>query len=172
MTIRPAFRALSIALALCGLATVAQAQWKWKDASGRVQYSDRPPPAGTADKDILQRPAVAVTRVKPIAGAASGPLDPAASAAAAGVDPALEARKQQADKQLADAESAKKKAEDEKLAQTRAANCRNAQTYLRSLQDGQRIARSNDKGERIYIDDAERARETQRAQQAVSSDCR
>ena len=170
MTIRSGLRPFLLALALCATACAAQAQWKWKDGSGQVQYSDRSPPAGVADKDILQRPPAAVTRVQAVG--ASAPLTPAASAAALGTDVSLEAKKKQADKQVADAEAAKKKVEDDKTAQARAVNCQSAQSYLRSLQDGQRIARSNDKGERIFIDDAERARETQRAQQTVSSDCR
>ncbi|MFX8195565.1 DUF4124 domain-containing protein, partial [Acinetobacter baumannii] len=38
------------------LAASAQAQWKWRDAKGNVQYSDMPPPPGTPEKDILLRP--------------------------------------------------------------------------------------------------------------------
>ena len=34
----------------------AFAQWKWKDAQGRVTVSDLPPPRSVPDKDILQRP--------------------------------------------------------------------------------------------------------------------
>ena len=45
----PSSRRASIALP-------AEAQWKWRDKSGHVQYSDLPPPAGTADQDILAAP--------------------------------------------------------------------------------------------------------------------
>ncbi|WP_163435527.1 DUF4124 domain-containing protein, partial [Escherichia coli] len=41
------------------LAASAQAQWKWRDAKGNVQYSDMPPPPGTPEKDILLRPPAA-----------------------------------------------------------------------------------------------------------------
>ncbi|RZT98214.1 DUF4124 domain-containing protein [Rivibacter subsaxonicus] len=171
MMIRPGFRALAIAFALCAVASLAQAQWKWKDASGQVQYSDRPPPNGVADKDILLRPAPPVTRAQPVATPGSAPPAAAASAAA-GIDPALEAKKKQADKQLADADAAKKKAEEEKIAQSRAANCQAAQSNLRALQDGQRIARTNEKGERVFLEDAERTREIERARQVVATDCK
>ena len=39
--------------ALVALPTQAAMQWKWRDAQGQVQYSDRPPPPGVSDKDIL-----------------------------------------------------------------------------------------------------------------------
>ena len=61
---------LLAALLLC-VALPAQAQWKWKDANGKVQYSDLPPPAGTPEKDILQRPASA-TRLIVVAPPGSG----------------------------------------------------------------------------------------------------
>jgi Domain of unknown function (DUF4124) len=38
------------------LALPAEAQWKWRDKGGRMQYSDLPPPASVAEQDILQRP--------------------------------------------------------------------------------------------------------------------
>ena len=49
----------------------AAAQWKWRDAQGRVQYSDRPPPTTVPDRDILTRPAAART---PGTGTVSGPV--------------------------------------------------------------------------------------------------
>ena len=38
------------------LALPAEAQWKWKDKNGHIQYSDLPPPTGTPEKDILMQP--------------------------------------------------------------------------------------------------------------------
>src|ERR1017187_325860 len=64
--------------ALALLALPAQAQWKWRDAAGHVQYSDLPPPSGTPDKDILSRPAV-----QRRATAATLPASAASAAAAA-----------------------------------------------------------------------------------------
>src|ERR1019366_8620904 len=84
------------------LALPAEAQWKWRDVAGHVQYSDLPPPSGTPDKDILSRPAVqrrATAATLPAsaasaAAAASNPLTPRT------VDPELEAKlkKAEADK--------------------------------------------------------------------------
>jgi len=55
IVLRCALTGAMAALVLCALP--AQAQWKWRDAAGHVQYSDLPPPSGTPEKDILGRPA-------------------------------------------------------------------------------------------------------------------
>lgn len=154
-------------IGLLALALPVQAQWKWKDERGQVQYSDLPPPKGTPPERILQRPQPAPP---PLVRGASAPLA-AASAPAAGasaVDPALDARRKQAEQD----EAARRQAEEARAAQVRAANCERARSALRTLEGGTRIARTNDKGEREFLDDAQRARETQEARQVVQSDCR
>ena len=159
---------LVAALIGAALALPAAAQWKWKDSRGQVQYSDLPPPQGTPDKDILQRPTPAVQRSGPIAAA------PAASAASAavlaapkGVDPALEAKR----KEQEAAEAAKKKAEEQRIAAVKADNCMRARSQLRTLESGARIARTNEKGEREILDDAQLAAENKRARDVMASDC-
>lgn len=151
-------------------APFAMAQWKWKDPNGVVQYSDRPPPAGTPEANILQRPAPAAPpRVaEPVAEAASAATAPTVVAARANVDPELEARRKKAEEEQA----AKKKAEDQKVASARAENCRKARAQLKALDDGVRMARINDKGEREYLDDGARVAEAQRMRELVASDCR
>jgi hypothetical protein len=156
---------LSLA-ALCGPAQ-AGVQWKWKDAKGAIQYSDRPPPPGTPESAILSKPAAykaPVSRaVSDAASAASAPT-PAASAT---VDPTLEARRKKAD----DEKQAKKKADDEKVAAQKADNCQRARGYQRSLQDGLRITRTSPSGEREVLDDKARAEEVQRTQEAITANC-
>ena len=151
------------------LAAPAQAQWKWRDKGGQVQYSDLPPPAGIADSDILQRPNGTQQRRAPVAAptpasAASG----APALAPKGTDPELEAKRQKAEQD----EAAKKKAEADKLAAARADNCTRAKAQLRTLDSGVRIARANDKGEREFLDDAARAEEAKRARDIMASDCK
>ncbi|WP_395137363.1 DUF4124 domain-containing protein [Schlegelella aquatica] len=157
--------ALMIGLAVC---LPAAAQWKWRDANGKVQYSDRPPPASVPEKDILQRPngTLRVPAPAPAASAAEGnaPAKPAAPA----VDKELEARKKKEQQE----QEAKRRAEEEKLAKARSENCARARSYLQSLESGMRIARTNDKGEREILDDAARAKETERARQVIASDCK
>lgn len=161
--LRTSLLALCAAIAGAAVTLPAQAQWKWKDKGGQVQYSDLPPPAGIAEQDILQRPGNAQRRAAPAPAPAS-----AASAAPRTVDPELEAkrRKQEQD------EAAKTKAAEEKLAQARAENCQRAKNYLKSIDDGVRIARPNDKGEREVLDEKGRADEARRTREIIASDCR
>ena len=162
---------LVLPAALLGLmlALPAAAQWKWRDAHGQTQYSDLPPPPGTPDKDILQRPGAgsaarrAAAAAAPASAASAAPL-----AAARASDPELEARR----KKAADEAAAKKKAEDDKVAAARAENCRRAQAQMRTLDSGIRIARVNEKGEREIIDDAARAAETKRTQGIIAAECK
>jgi hypothetical protein len=157
----PALATLVVALALC---TSAQAQWKWRDKSGQLHISDLPPPAEVADKDVLQRPNQARA-----AAAAAAPAS-AASAAAdkARVDPELEARTRRAEQEKQQAQ----KQADEREQAAKAENCARAKEQLRTLDSGMRIARMNDKGEREIMDDRTRATESQRARNAIASDCR
>ena len=160
---------------LLGLAVAlpAVAQWKWRDQTGRTQYSDLPPPPGTAEKDVLQRPSTASSRAA-AARAASAPIAAASAASAAPLiaarasDPELEARRKKAEQDLLD----KKKAEEAKQAAARADNCARAKEQMRTLDSGMRIARTNPKGEREVLDDTARAAETARTRSVIASECR
>ena len=154
-------------LLLALAASSAQAQWKWKDASGHVQYSDMPPPPGTPERSILQRPAAVPTAPSPAVAASS-----AATAASAGVDATLEAKRRKLEADEAARMAAQSKADaDRRAAQQREA-CQQARTQLRTLDDGMRIARINASGEREYLDDNARAAETRRARDAIAADCK
>ena len=147
------------------LALPAAAQWKWRDASGRVSASDLPPPRDIPEKDILQRPSAtrSPAAAAPAASAASAP-----AAASAAVDKELEARKRAAEQQ----QQAKAKAEEQRNAAVKAENCNRARSHLATMDSGQRLARINDKGEREVIDDKTRADEMRRAREVIASDCR
>ena len=172
---RPVFTRAASAVALAALSLMlvqpAQAQWKWRDASGRITASDLPPPRDVADKDILQRPSMPARKGAAMvaADAASGAASaaPAVVARAPAGDKDLEARKKAADKE----KEAKAKAEEEKIAANKAENCRRARSYMGTLEGGQRIARTNDKGEREVLDDKGRAEEMRRAREVIASEC-
>ena len=166
-------RTLSLALLAVVSVTLAlpcAAQWKWRDAQGRIQYSDRPPPNDVRDRDILTRPAAAPAAPRSLpATAASSPVAPQpGTSPAASSDPALEARKRQADA----AQDQGKRDEEARVARQKAENCARAKEYARTVESGQRITRTNDKGEREFLDDAQRARESARAREIIASDCR
>jgi len=155
---------LVLVAALLGatLALPAAAQWKWRDKGGQIQYSDLPPPAGTAEQDILQRPSAAQRRL------AAAPASAPSAAAPKMIEPELEGKRRKAEQD----EVAKHKAEEEKVAAGRAENCTRARNYMRSLDDGMRITRTNDKGEREFLDDKGRAAEAQRTRDIIASDCK
>jgi len=150
---------------------VAVAQWKWRDATGQINASDRPPPKDVADKDILERPGTQARRSAPAAAAAaSAPTAPVVAAAPpkTALEREVEARRRAAEQET----TAKNRAEEERLAQQRAENCRRARGHIAALESGQRMARVNDKGEREVLDDKMRAEEMRSAREVVSSDCK
>lgn len=158
-------------LALVSVHAQAASQWKWKDASGAVQYSDRPPPAGTPESSILQRPngARAVPVAKPASDADAAASDAAAKAPAGKASESdLDVKRRKAEEE----KQAQRKAEEDKAAKARAENCTQARNYQRTLNDGIRIARTNSKGEREILDDKGRAEEQRRTQEAIASNCK
>ncbi len=170
------FAALLALLAAALLSLPAEAQWKWRDKGGHVQYSDLPPPLGTPDQDILTRPTAASRRAGPALQAPVSIVSTAsaASAAASGalaprtVEPELEAKRKKAE---ADA-AAKAKAEELRIAGLRADNCTRAKSQLTTLESGIRLARANANGEREFLDDKQRADETKRTKDVISNDCK
>jgi len=158
-------------IALClPLAATAQGQWKWRDAQGRIQFSDRPPPQGTPEKDILARPVNAPKPVQlvPYGQPASAPAPAPAPAASSPQERVLandKARK-------ASESEAKIKAQEQREAQARADNCRNAKQQLATLESGVRVAMVNERGERVVMEDAQRNQEMAKVRAVIASDCR
>ena len=110
------FVALLALIAASLIALPATAQWKWRDKGGHVQYSDLPPPAGTADADILTRPNPSMRRstptsTAPIAAPASAAVATATASAPRAADPELEAKRKKAEAEVA----AKNKAEQDRV---------------------------------------------------------
>ena len=129
------------AMALFAAAASAQ-QYKWTDKDGKVRYGDVPPPGVTTTK--LKAPS------------------PPPAAAAATAD---------AKKTAPKAKEPEKQAMTEEQLQVKRENCARAQESLRTLQSGLRISRVDSKGERYYLDDAQIAQETAKAQQSVQHWC-
>ena len=160
-------QALWLSCALVGalVSPPSQAQWKWRDAQGQVQYSDRPPPQSVPPRDILQRPAAARPPVSSVPAATAAASPAGAASAPRTVDPELNARRR-------DAEAAERKAADDKLTRERAESCARARDYLRTLESGLPIARVNAQGERTTLGDNERRTELNRARAVITEDCR
>ncbi len=162
----------------CTLATPAYAQWKWKDASGKVQYSDRPPPQGTPEKDILQRPPGQQMQIVQWQNGKVVNTSEAASAAAAAAASAAsapgKAERDAAAKQKAQEQdqAAKRKADEQRVAEQMRSNCSAARSNEQVLLSGTRMVQSNGQGENVVMDDARRAAELQRVRAVIASDCK
>lgn len=168
---------LLLALTCCLSLAPASAQWAWRNSSGSLVFSDRPPPPDVPVRNIVKQPG-GVTRQPELGQAATGPQAPASAASspasAATAPPATKAEID--DKKKADAEkaleAAKQKAEADKLAKTRAENCARAVQAKTTYESGVRVARANAQGQREFLDDAGKAAELQRIQGVIASDCK
>lgn len=175
-----AWAVIALAASLGCTASLASTIWKWRDANGRVTVSDQPPPRDIPERDILERPAPrsALTVESAASGrqSASARRDgaraapAAASAAASRVDPELEVRRKAEQAKALESAKAAAPADPQALARKRE-NCARARAQLASLETGQRMARLNAKGERVILEDAERAKEANRAREIIAADC-
>ena len=175
-------RTLLLAMAGGLFAQVAFAQWQWLDKDGRKVFSDRSPPAEIQEKNILKRPPGSMRPAPPpeqAADAAAGTTAPKPAGAASGAakanapklsgkDAELEAKKKKADED----DAAKKKADEDKLAKGKAENCERAKSSMATLQSGVRLSGLNSQGEREVFDDARRATEAKRLQDAIDASCK
>lgn len=136
--------------------------YKWEDASGKVHYSDVPPP------DAKTTP-IGRGKGKPAETPASqAPATPGKATPKSLADKELEFNKRRQEGKEAAAKAEKEAA----AAKEKQENCTRAKATLRSLQEGSRMSTTNEKGERVVIDDAARKRETERTQKDVDSWCK
>jgi hypothetical protein len=146
--------------AACAFAAAGMAQqYKWTDKNGRTQYGDVPPP-GVKATPLRPPPSAPAAEAAAPNAAKKGPLTPAEKAAE------YRKRQQEASKER------EKLAQEQQAAEAKKENCARAQDALRTLQSGQRLSGIDAKGERYYLDEAQIARETARAQQGVQQWCK
>jgi len=141
------------AFALLAAALPASAAlYKWTDASGRVVYSDQPPPPGVKSDQM---------------NAAPPPANPNAVREMAEQEAELKKRQQDRVKQGED--EAKTRADVAK----RNTNCASARAQVQALGESQRVIyRYDDKGQRYALDGAARAREQAELLRWIDANCR
>ena len=172
---------IAVAIVLAGFAsTPSEAQWAWKDGNGRVVYSDRPPPSDIKPAQITRQPS---TQVLANPAPASGPLDDAGKPTDAKNSDAKNAAPSNAPKTIAEremefrkrqqerADSDKKAAEEQTKNATKTAECDRARGYMKSLEDGVRVTRTDAAGNREFLNDEQRAAETDRTRKIIQSTC-
>ena len=178
MNLAHAVRLLAVSMAALTCSMPAAAQWAWRDAAGRMVYSDQPPPKSVPAKDITRQPGASASRpgtaaetqveVPAEARAQTEATRPATRPATPTVaDREIESRRRQ--QQLAEVE---KKAADEEGRKAQAAeNCERLRGYLRALEGGFRIARIDAAGKQQILDDAARAAELERTRAQIEQQC-
>jgi hypothetical protein len=129
----------------------AAALYKWTDASGRVVYSDQPPP-GNVKSEILKGP--------------PPPANPNAAKEMATKE--LEYRQRQLEK----AEAGAKADKDRTMAKERADNCVQVKGQMQQLaEENVSLYRMNEKGERVTMDDAARRAEREKLGKWMRENC-
>lgn len=141
-----------LVFALYGAAASAQL-YSWKDADGKVQYSDQPPPGQTPARKVAA-PATLAT-------------DPAGTRKML-AEKELESRKKRKTAQEADANAEKEKAD----AEERRANCEKAKGNLQAMESGLTRFTANARGERVALEGAVRDAELGSARKAVEAWCK
>jgi hypothetical protein len=168
MNPRTRLRVAAFAVALmAGLhVSVAGAQWAWKDDTGRMVYSNLPPPANVKASRIVRQPTAAATP------ADAEPGKPAAAPPAAGATKTWAERDAEFRKRQQERADGERKAQDEEQkAAQKAADCQRSRGYLKALEDGVRVTRTDAAGNREFLDDAQRATEAERMRKAVADFC-
>lgn len=156
---------VALALALC-VALPASAQlYKWVDADGRVQYSDKPPPSNVKTEKLSAPARAGAPAVSEDKGAAQKGAATVAPKTAVQQDQAF--RKRQLDAAKAQGEETQKRAD----ARERAENCKRAKAAFANLQIGGRQVRMDEKGERVFLDEQQIAQETAKAREEAAAAC-
>ena len=125
--------------------------YKWTDASGRVVYSDQPPPSNIKSEMLKGPPP---------------PANPNAAKELANKE--LEYRQRRLDK----AEAAAKADKDRVAAREREENCTQVKGQMQQLAESQiALYRINEKGERVPMDDAARRAEREKLGKWLRENC-
>jgi len=171
----PKPRPLLCLFAVAGLLLAGPAlagTWQWRDASGRMVYSDLPPPPSVPASQILRAPTPATSAEQSTAAPAQAVGQPAAAAPAAAAPRSWAEKEQDFRKRAADREEAERKQREEREQTARAARaCQDARSALRTLESGMRVSTIDATGERQVIDEAERARRMDAARQEIARSC-
>jgi hypothetical protein len=138
-------------IALCA-GTAAAQMYSWKDADGKVHYSDQPPPSNTPARKVAP---------------ATAPSTNPTAARQSFVEQEADSRKKQKEAQ----EAAKKAETDQANAEAKRVNCERARASLQGIESGQVRFTTGANGERIGLDGAARDAELANARSAVDNWC-
>ncbi|MCY1253639.1 hypothetical protein D9M68_112070 [compost metagenome] len=171
----------SSALCLLAAATLAVpvqalAYWQWRDANGRMVYSDVPPSAAAAK--VLRAPGRFAGEFQPVEAAnatAPAPAAPAAAPAKAAAKPAAapaptpeEAFQKRREASL---KAATEEARKESEAAEREARCAQLRSYANGLQQGMRAAVAGPDGSLQHLNSDQRQAEMLKTNASLEKNC-
>ena len=164
---------LPLLLAALAAAPHASAQYQWRDANGRMVYSDLPPPASVPPSAVQRAPARQTPAVAPGgSGVTASEPRPGGTPAAGGAAPSIAEQEMAFRKRrLERAEAERKATQAQAEARRAAAACEFARAQVRTLESGMRVARVNEGGEREVIDEATRASQLDGARRSMREHC-
>ena len=138
-----------LAVLFAGVVADAATVYKWQDADGELNFSDRPPPDGTAETTQI--------------GTSRDPY----------TQKRLEQMQAEAEANRVQREEAKSVAEAQaREAEVLAAHCRDSRAKLDDLENSRRPQFVNEHGEREFIDEDKRAEWFKAAQDEIDKRCR
>lgn len=160
-----------LAAALAAVPASASAQWQWRDASGRMVYSDVPPPPNITR--LVKAPGQASGEYKPVeaapANAEGAPARPGAIKATAAPAPTAEEAFQK--RRTERLEAAAKEAQKEAEANERATRCAQLRNYAQGLQQGIRTGVMTADGGVQYLGGEQRQAEIVKTNAYIEKDC-
>jgi hypothetical protein len=156
-----------LTLALCLVALPATAElYKWTDESGKVHYSDQPPPASVKKAETIKAPKPVVAAPPPAAGTSGA--KPAATGPKTAAEQEMEFRK----RRLEAAEAEAKAQKDAQVAADKKRTCDQATAQVTALEKGGRVTKPGPNGEQNYLTDQEIAGELAEARKAQATWCK
>lgn len=162
---------LFAAAVLAAFANGAAAQYIWINEKGLKEVSDRPPPISTPQKNILKQPG-GTRAATPSPEAPPGEAAEAAPAAPAKTGPTLAEREADFRKRKEEQAAREKKEQEEaRVAADKRRACDNARAAQSQLKSSPLIVRKGADGQPAYMNDAQRAQESAKAQSALEN-CR
>lgn len=166
--------ALCLLAAALAVPVQALAYWQWRDANGRMVYSDVPPSSGAAR--VLRAPGRFAGELQPVEGAnATAPAPAAPAPAKASAKPAAapaptpeEAFQKRREATLkAAADEARKESETAE----REARCAQLRNYATGLQQGMRAAVAGPDGSLQHLNSDQRQAEVVRTNASLEKNC-
>lgn len=181
----PLICALVVCVGMTMLTPSAAAQWKWRDAQGRMVYSDTPPPPSIPARRIVEGPGVRAAGLLEVQSEAAAKAAPSAATSAAAAStvnsgqqgaatgthaPLTEEQafqKRHEERLKADAAARQRDAEK----QLQDARCARLRGYVSALESGLRASRTKPDGSVEFLDDAARKQELDQARSTAAREC-